>query len=607
MLPPILMLTTKKLAQNFLIFSIGFIVMAGATGCAPAGARALRKGERLIKEGKYSEAVKKFEEATTALPNNAKAWNHLGFGHQYAGDPKKAAQAYQQALSLDRNLATARYNLGLLHFEQRNFSGAIIELTTFTSLDAKNSEGWLKLGTAQMQLAALVSGVEKPRLLDAAKKNLDTAQKLHPSAEALNAMGMIQIQRGRPRDAIPSFTAALQQEADYAPALLNLAVVYHQYLNERRLALMSYRQFLKVAKDSPDAPRVQMVARQLENELNPPVAVANPPAVVPSKPQAPANISAPAKTEINLPKVVATPKPAPILSAPKAQPVPKKETPIEVARVPDEKPIKPAQDVLFTNSGKSLVNISNEPVEPPNPVRETKSSEKGSGLLTKLNPVGWFKRKLIPAKPTTQLPSAVPASETNASGSNPVVKVPATIEAKAKPTRSIIPRYRYRSPKKPSQGKRAEAEPFFAQGMKSQREQRLSDALAAYRQAIKLDPSFFEANYNLALAAREAGDLSATLSAYEHALVIMPESVNARYNFAFTLQEMGYFQDAANELLKLLEQNPNETRAHLLLGNLCAQRLDQTALAREHYLKVLEAEPQHPQATQIRYWLAGHS
>jgi len=605
MLPPIPMLTTKKRAQIFLIFSLGFVVLAGATGCAPAGVRALRKGDRLLKDGKYSEAVQKFEEAKAAFPNNAKVWNHLGLGYQYAGDPKKAVQAYQQALSLDRNLAAARYNLGTLYLQQNNFSTAITELTTFTSLDSKNPDGWLKLGTAQMQLAALVSISERNRLLDAAKKNLDVAQKLRPSAETLNAMGLIQIQRGRPNDAIPSFTAALQQEPNYAPALLNLAVVYHQYLNERRLALVNYRQYLNVAKDSPEAAQVKITTQQLENELNPKAPPVNvTPAVANKSPSSNSPIvAAIAKTEANSTKVVSAPKPAPNVSSPKAQPLPKKETPVVVSRLSEETPIKPAQDIPAPVP-KSLPMTSNAVVST-NQIHGTESPEKGSGLLTKLNPTSWFKKKPQQSERVTELPVVTLAPETSAV---PVeTKAAPKVEEKEKSTQLEIPRYRYRSPQKPPDGKRSEAGPHFAEGVKAQREQRLAEAIAAYRRAIKADPAYFEANYNLALVAREAGDLSATLHAYELALAITPDSENARYNFAFTLQEMGYFQDAANELRKLLALNPNATRAHLLLGNLCAQRLNQLSSAREHYLKVLEIEPNHPQATQIRYWLAAHS
>jgi tetratricopeptide (TPR) repeat protein len=598
MLPPFPMLTTKKRVQIFLIFLLCFGFFAGLTGCAPAGARALAKGDKLIKEGKYSEAVENFEEAKTAFPNNAKVWNHLGLGYQYAGDPKKSAQAYLQALKLDRNLTAARYNLGALYLEQRNFPPAISELTTFTQLDPKNPEGWTKLGLAQMQFGATVSGTERIRQLDLAKRNLDYAQKLRPSAETLNAIGLIHAQRGRAREAISSFTAALQQQKDYAPALLNLAVIY-QTQNERRLALANYREFLKVAKQAPETAQVQQAVRQLETELNPPAAVSRP-AVI-AKPPVATNVVVTTKAETNSAKPT---KALPVISSPKTQPLPK--TPVEVATVQEEPPIKPAQEIVLPQKIATNELVSNNNTT--NFIRP--STEKGSGMLTKLNPVTWFKRKPKPA-PTavTEIPVTKPTIENNSNvvvaEEIPVIKKPTnTIPAEPKRT---FPRYKYHSFAKPSEGKRVEAEPLFARAIQAQKDRRLADALDAYRQAIKLDPSFYEANYNMALVAREAGDLAAALTAYEQALAIMPESVNARYNFAFTLQEAGYFQDAVNELQKLLAQNPNETRAHLLLGNLFAQRLNDVPAARENYLKVLEAEPQHPQATQIRYWLAAHS
>jgi tetratricopeptide (TPR) repeat protein len=440
---------------------------------------------------------------------------------------------------------------------------------------------------------------------------------LGPSAEALNGIGLIQIQRGKPRDAVSSFTAALQQQSDFAPAVLNMAVVYHQHLNDRRLALMNYRQFLKVAKQAPEGTQVEMLVQHLDAELNPPPVVTNVPPPVAAKPPAPVvtnrspvtTVSVPAKPETNLAVEPSPQKPPLVIASPKAQPLPKKEPPVEVAKLPDETPIKAAQDIPPSSVSKPVtVPAPNVSVAPANPVNVNNPPEKGGSVLTKLNPTSWFKKKPKATTPVTDLSATKPAVETSApvivAEKKPSQKAPAKTKT-SQPT-VIIPRYKYRSPPSPKEGSRAEAQPFFDRGVQAQKDRRLADALGAYRQAIKLDPAYYEANYNLALAARDAGDLSAALGAYEAALAIMPESVNARYNFAFTLQEAGYFQDAANELRKLLAQNPNETRAYLLLGNLCAQRLNQISSAREAYLKVLEAEPNHPQATQIRYWLAAH-
>jgi len=133
-----------------------------------------------------------------------------------------------------------------------------------------------------------------------------------------------------------------------------------------------------------------------------------------------------------------------------------------------------------------------------------------------------------------------------------------------------------------------------------------SAALTAYRKAILADPGYFDAWYNLGLAATEANDLPAALLAYEHALAIRADSLDGRYNFALVLKQANYLFDAANELERVLAAYPNETRAHLALGNLYAQQLRQPSKARPHYVKVLETDSHHPQAGAVRYWLSDH-
>jgi tetratricopeptide (TPR) repeat protein len=167
-------------------------------------------------------------------------------------------------------------------------------------------------------------------------------------------------------------------------------------------------------------------------------------------------------------------------------------------------------------------------------------------------------------------------------------------------------RYKYARPLAPTPGNRAEAERFFVRGVKDQRDGRLTPAVTEYLAAVQADNSFFEAHYNLGLAAFELGHLSRSLSAYEYALSIKPTHLDARFNFALALQKANYPRDAANELEKLLADYPGEARAHLTLANLFAQQLGQPAPAREHYLQVLQLEPRHPQAGAIRFWLSSH-
>jgi tetratricopeptide (TPR) repeat protein len=138
------------------------------------------------------------------------------------------------------------------------------------------------------------------------------------------------------------------------------------------------------------------------------------------------------------------------------------------------------------------------------------------------------------------------------------------------------------------------------------REQRLTAAIESYREAVKLDPAYFEAHYNLALAAYEIRDLDHALAACEQALALDPDSTDARYNFALALDRGGYSRDAANELERLLAARSGEAKAHFVLAKIYGEKLAQIDSAREHYRRVLLLNPGHPEASAIRYWLAAH-
>jgi tetratricopeptide (TPR) repeat protein len=189
----------------------------------------------------------------------------------------------------------------------------------------------------------------------------------------------------------------------------------------------------------------------------------------------------------------------------------------------------------------------------------------------------------------------------------PVLKLPPPVAPKPtpveRPPAGNFSRYNYRNPSPPQPGNRSEAERVFAQALDAQKARKWTDAMQSYRAATQLDPSFFEAQYNLALSATEAGNLGIALTGYEYALAIQPSSADARYNFALVLKQANCVPDAASELEQLLTFHPSEARAHLALANMYAQQLRQPSKARPHYLKFLELEPRSPQANTIRYWL----
>ena len=605
------MVTIKKLVAPLpamLLTVLGLLVF---NGCGEPGPRALLQGERFIRQGNYVQAVLRLEQATRLLPKDARAWNHLGLAYHGAARFGEAIKAYQQALALDRNLAAGHFNLGILHLDQGNLPSAILELTSYTGLQPNASGGWLKLGTAQL----------RARQPEPAEKSFRQALKLNPHLpEAWNGLGLVQIQRRRYEEAAQQFKAALHEQPGYSPAVLNLAIVAHQYLNNRAFALQKYREYLALQRSPGNGDAVRQIASQLEQELRPPTqpvetnrpvllaARTNPPAASAPATNQPALLasapgssgasmsyppaSAPSRSQAGVATQPGPTRPPSAAGTVSAKVESRSPAPanVEVVRLDIEEPIKPANDVGLD---QPLANATVNPSfgKPASIALATASAtnnspKQKSGFVQQLNPRNWFRS---PAKP-----AALPASEQVAATSQ------ATNFATSRPAGA---RYKYRSYAAAKPGQRDEAERLLAQGVQAQEQNRLSDAIQTYRRAVKADPSFFDAHYNLGVAAYEAGDLTQCLSAYEEALAVNPQSTKARFNFAVALQKADYPADAANELERVLGANPGEARAHFALANLYAQTLGRPAQGRVHYLRLLELEPQHPQATAIRYWL----
>src|SRR6202041_689773 len=120
-------------------------------------------------------------------------------------------------------------------------------------------------------------------------------------------------------------------------------------------------------------------------------------------------------------------------------------------------------------------------------------------------------------------------------------------------------------PVTPIPGDRKLAERLTSEGRQAEHQSNLAEALRDYQEAVKADPTCFEADLALGLASLDAKNYPAALDALGQALALRGNSADARYAFAWVLGKRGYYQDAANELDKLLAAHPREVRARLLL------------------------------------------
>ena len=265
----------------------------------------------------------------------------------------------------------------------------------------------------------------------------------------------------------------------------------------------------------------------------------------------------------------------------------------------------------------------------PLPVFDEEQPEPKRSIWQKMNPVNWFGSGRDPAESPEASESGSVTEVTRA----PVVSQPvaAVVQPSGNPKPVLMPddtddvpgppsiapaeivkkvpdypRYSYQEYPIPGPGNRGQARTFIIRGVREQKRKQYVDAISEYRTALQWDPASFDAYYNLGVSAFQAGMTSTSLEAFERSLVIEPSSVKARYNFALALRKAGYPVDAAAELKAIEQHEPDDVRVQLALGNLYTQALLKDDLARQHYAKVLELEPTHPQSTAIRYWMELH-
>ncbi len=604
MITPRIMLTNKKHLPLLLSLSV-LLAAAWLTGCTPPGPRALLEGRRLIEHGDYEPAVEELKLATSLMQTNASAWNYLGLAYHHAGHPNEAYEAYQKSLRLNHDLVWVHYNIGCLLLEQNRTDAARDEFTAFVLHQGNSLDGRLKLGTAQLRLGDLAN----------AEKNFNEALRINPqNAEALNDLGVIQAQRRRYHDAITDFNSALKQQPACAPALLNLAVTLQESNpNARPLALQKYQEYLALNPRPANFDAVNIVAHQLDAELNPSHAMPNIASAAPAPAPAPrtnyVTTRASATDTQRSSDVAASPRAIAMNSSRSAMaPAPDAASNPENIHLSEPVYVRSADDSVSSApaiSGTTAPSDTGLQVSPAgNEVASTPRQQK-RGFFQRLNP---FRRDGAQQDDSASPPPSMDVTSQDSAPTRPVSSNPPTVSRTAPPRPVAFPRYTYQSPARPPAGNRAEAQRFFTEALQVQRDGNYADAVSLYRSAVQADPSFFEAQSNLGLAAYSAGDLQLSLYAYETALAIQPDSFNARYNFALALKRGGYFTDAAQELERLLMVNPNETAghlasAHLMLASLYSEQFHRPSSARPHYLKVLELDPGNSQGTAIRYWL----
>ena len=637
MLPPVAMQTTKKLAYKFFDQGIALCLFVLLAGCAPPEKTSLEKGSQLLKGGQPEKALIELKRAFDFISNNEELkrnpkimghlHNQIGFAHQtmFRSNSKTnhysmAKQAYLFTITNSSTPPTlkqsAHLNLAWLYLERYNWTENLSAFRENAKKSADEFEKlrlsvtddkfnyWFEKGTIE----SLVGRYSSAR--ESFKKIGDQ------DARALNGLGVLAARiDGRYEAAIGYFEGAIDADTKSPEAYLHLAISRHS-LGQYQGALDAYQAYLSIAPESSKKKiQVNGIVEGLESYLKPDlkeesaiekteesVASTDPEgAIEDEKPEESVASTNPEEAIENSQEkqgeivVIEPPVEGEIL---KGQSDSKESLPVPEAQLSENESEdkEPLGSLKKESKPEVVVDVdSNKSIEKEKPNKKWTDS---------LNPVRWFdggkKKKAneqLTWKSRTPLPE-VPLTKPIATASTNTVRVASLL-----PTAVAYPRYTYLHPPLPKAGDREVAKTYLEDGSKAQKSQEWQRAKAAYLEAVKADPGWFEARFKLGQASYYTGETSLALQSFENALSIDPNAGPARFNFAMSLVQGNYYADAAIELETFLQFDPNSIQGHLEVGRLYAEKLRDIEKAAIHYKRAIGLNPEHPEAVNMRYWL----
>ncbi|MEY2491960.1 MAG: protein O-mannosyl-transferase, partial [Verrucomicrobiota bacterium] len=100
----------------------------------------------------------------------------------------------------------------------------------------------------------------------------------------------------------------------------------------------------------------------------------------------------------------------------------------------------------------------------------------------------------------------------------------------------------------------------------------IDDAIVSYQNAIAIRPDYADAHFNLARLLVEKGDANAALEHYRRAITLRPSEADAHNNYGSALLQLGRMDDAKHEYETAIALQPDYVDAHLNLAALFLQR-----------------------------------
>ncbi len=478
-----------------------------------------------------------------------------------------------------------------------------------------------------------------------AQTQFGEALKLRPQyPEALLNLAIVQQQLGDRKGALERYQAylSLNPKGPQTAQVQDLVRQLDLALNPPRAAATN----AIATRGASQTNRIQQPTAVVGTATNPPSKASTPapnlPLTTTSQALAtpPATVTAGATNPAPTPTKSTPPVTPPPIAAPVPAPEPAPEPPLEVVQVEETPEFRTArepetQEVQPVTETTAAPSVPGPAAPETTAVEETEGKEgtetatreagQRKGFWQRMDPSGWTRPVVRWGNPVKWFrgdPGETKSVSTNAPVAKsapvptpkpvpppPVVTpIPAPRPILTAPTTRITPLPKPEPPAPPiiARFPRGPA-PVLAKGNRAAAEaaaaQTTTDRVTALGKAVELDPSWSQGWQQLVRAALEAGRVDIALTAGESATTLEPRSAATHQLFAAALARSGYSADAAEELEEAVKLGADSAANRLALASLYVRELRDPKRARPHYQRVLELDPNHPQAAAIRAWL----
>lgn len=228
-----------------------------------------KQGWALFQEGKFADAVKKFDESVALDPDSANSWNGLGWSRFNSGNRDEAIEAFEKCVKLEPSHPAALNGLGQVYLSQREYNkaekyllkaapqapAAWYGLSRLYMLTGKfdKAQTWIKKALAQQPndeaLQKCLAAAEKGELPSDLRTLIEPEKVDNSPATKIAIEGWRQFNQGNARSAERSFRRALAKDPENLSAMNGLGFLL---LNMGKTADAKLL-FEKYLKKEPDA------------------------------------------------------------------------------------------------------------------------------------------------------------------------------------------------------------------------------------------------------------------------------------------------------------------------------------------------------------------